>query len=81
MEGKKRNIRTNYDGFQTPTRLTLTNVQIFNTYITLRGHTTKVRSIIWMHLDSKLMTVGQEGSVYFWEAFTGSRVAQTVTLE
>mmetsp|Transcript_5890 Transcript_5890/g.6121 ORF Transcript_5890/g.6121 Transcript_5890/m.6121 type:complete len:1300 (+) Transcript_5890:152-4051(+) len=54
------------------------NVQIFNTYSgaivsTLRGHTAKVRSIIWMHLDSKLMTVGQEGTVYFWEAYTGAR--------
>jgi cilia- and flagella-associated protein 57 len=54
------------------------NVQIFNTYSgaivsTLRGHTAKVRAIVWMHLDSKLMTVGQEGTVYFWEAFTGSR--------
>jgi cilia- and flagella-associated protein 57 len=54
------------------------NVQLFNTYSgsvvsTLRGHTAKVRSIAWMHHDSKLMTVGQEGTVYVWEAFTGAR--------
>ena len=54
------------------------NVQIFNTYSgtlvsTLRGHTAKVRTIIWQNLDSKLITVGQEGTVYFWDASTGKR--------
>jgi cilia- and flagella-associated protein 57 len=54
------------------------NVQIFNAMSgavvsTLRGHTAKVRTIVWMNLDTKLMTIGQEGTVYFWEAFTGAR--------
>ena len=54
------------------------NVQIFNTYTgalvsTLRGHTAKVRSIVWQSLDSKLITLGQEGTVYFWDASTGKR--------
>lgn len=54
------------------------NVHVFNTYSgamvsTLRGHTAKVRAISWMNMDTKLMTVGQEGTVYYWDAFTGAR--------
>ena len=54
------------------------NVQIFNTMSgavvsTLRGHTAKVRTIVWLNLDAKLMTIGQEGTVYFWDAYTGTR--------
>ena len=54
------------------------NVQIFNTYTgalvsTLRGHTAKVRSIVWQNFDSKLITMGQEGTVYFWDSSTGKR--------
>lgn len=54
------------------------NVQIFNTYTgalvsTLRGHTAKVRSIVWQNFDSKLITIGQEGTVFFWDASTGRR--------
>ena len=54
------------------------NVCVFNTFSfalvsTLRGHTARVRSLNWLHLDSRLMTVGQEGNVYVWNAFTGAR--------
>lgn len=43
-----------------------TNLQLYNTYTgasvgTLRGHNNKIRSIVWMHCDSKIMTVGSEG--------------------
>jgi WD40 repeat protein len=46
-----------------------TNLQLYNTYTgapvgTLRGHNNKIRSIVWMHCDSKIMTVGSEGTSY-----------------
>jgi WD40 repeat protein len=44
-----------------------TNLQLYNTYTgaqvgTLRGHNNKIRSIVWLHCDSKIMTVGSEGA-------------------
>lgn len=55
-----------------------TNLQLYNTYTgvpvgTLRGHNNKIRSIVWMHCDSKIMTVGTEGMVYFWDLFPVNR--------
>ena len=49
-----------------------TVVQIYHTftgalYCSLRGHTNKIKSVVWGHLDSSLMTVGAEGCSYFWE--------------
>lgn len=46
------------------------NVQIFSTYtgimLTSLRHTAKVRAVTWMTLDSKILTVSQEGSVFIW---------------
>lgn len=46
------------------------NVQIFSTYtgsmVTSLRHTAKVRAISWLTMDSKILTVSQEGSVYIW---------------
>ena len=55
-----------------------TNLQLYNTYTgapvgTLRGHNNKIKSIVWMHCDSKIMTVGTEGMVYFWDLFPVNR--------
>eukprot|EP01038_Epipyxis_sp_PR26KG_P006512 gene6512-8950_t len=54
------------------------NVQIYNTFTgaavcTLRGHNNKVRSVVWMNYDSRMMTVGSEGNIYFWDLFPLSR--------
>ena len=35
----------------------------------LRGHSSKIRSITWMYLDSRICTVGSEGAVYYWDVF------------
>lgn len=35
----------------------------------LRGHNNRIKSCVWMNFDSRLMTVGVEGTVYFWELF------------
>ena len=49
-----------------------TVVQIYHTftgvlYCSLRGHTNKIKSLIWGNLDCSLMTVGAEGSTFFWD--------------
>ena len=49
-----------------------TVVQIYHTftgalYCSLRGHTNKIKSLIWGHLDSSIMSVGAEGCCFFWE--------------
>ena len=35
----------------------------------LRGHANKVCNFVWQNLDSRLMSVGMDGAVYFWDIF------------
>jgi cilia- and flagella-associated protein 57 len=49
-----------------------TVIQIYHTYTgvlhcTLRGHTNRIKSLVWGHLDSTLMSVGAEGATFFWD--------------
>jgi WD40 repeat protein len=51
-----------------------TVVQIFHTHTgslvsTLRGHTNKVKCLTWLDLDSRCITVGGEGAVFYWDIF------------
>ena len=39
----------------------------------LRGHSSKIRSITWMHLDSRIATIGSEGAVYYWDVFPSGK--------
>ena len=48
-----------------------TNLQIYNPMsgaliCTLRGHNNRIKSCVWMNYDSRMMTVGAEGVVFFW---------------
>lgn len=54
------------------------NLQIHDTHTrnavaTLRGHNNKIRSAVWLNFDSKIMTVGAEGVIYFWDLFPVNR--------
>ncbi|KAJ1436600.1 quinon protein alcohol dehydrogenase-like superfamily [Ochromonadaceae sp. CCMP2298] len=54
------------------------NLQLYNAHTgvpcgTLRGHNNKIRSVVWMPCDSKIVTIGAEGMVYFWDLFPVSR--------
>jgi len=49
-----------------------TVAQIFHTHTgalayTLRGHTNKIKAFTWLELDSHCITVGGEGSVFYWD--------------
>ena len=50
------------------------NIQIFNSFsgallFILRGHSSKVCNIIWQNLDSRLMSIGMDGAIFFWDLF------------
>jgi cilia- and flagella-associated protein 57 len=51
------------------------SIYIYDTFTatvisTLRGHANKIRSVVWMHSDTKLMSVGVDGMVFYWTPFT-----------
>jgi WD40 repeat protein len=55
-----------------------TNVQIYNVYsgqlmCTLRGHSAKVRAIIWLDLDFSIQTIAQDGSIFVWNVPSGTQ--------
>lgn len=50
------------------------NIHIFNSFngsliCVLRGHSSKVCNIIWQNLDSRLMSIGTDGAVLFWDLY------------
>ncbi|XP_066588293.1 cilia- and flagella-associated protein 57 [Prorops nasuta] len=58
-------------------------VQIYNTInfcheFVLKGHTGKVKALVWSQNDLKLLTIGSEGSVYEWDMTTGYRLIEIV---
>uniref|UniRef100_A0A2K6FMU8 Cilia and flagella associated protein 57 n=1 Tax=Propithecus coquereli TaxID=379532 RepID=A0A2K6FMU8_PROCO len=44
----------------------------------LKGHTGKIRSIVWNADDSKLISCGTDGAVYEWNLSTGKRDTECV---
>nr|KAF6381509.1 cilia and flagella associated protein 57 [Pipistrellus kuhlii] len=44
----------------------------------LKGHTGKIRSIVWNADDSKLISCGTDGAVYEWNLSTGRRETECV---
>jgi WD40 repeat protein len=54
------------------------NIQIHNSYTgasvcTLRGHSNKIKSLFWLNNDSRILSIGADGSVYFWNLFPAGR--------
>ncbi|XP_064228328.1 cilia- and flagella-associated protein 57 isoform X1 [Aotus nancymaae] len=46
--------------------------------LSLKGHTGKIRSIVWNADDSKLISGGTDGAVYEWNLSTGKRETECV---
>nr|XP_004672541.1 cilia- and flagella-associated protein 57 [Jaculus jaculus] len=44
----------------------------------LKGHTGKIRSVVWNTDDSKLISAGTDGAVYEWNLSTGKRETECV---
>jgi cilia- and flagella-associated protein 57 len=50
------------------------NIQVYHSssgtlVCTLRGHSNKISTFVWQNLDSRLMSVGTDGAVLFWDVF------------
>ncbi|XP_008762314.1 cilia- and flagella-associated protein 57 isoform X1 [Rattus norvegicus] len=54
---------------------TTTNLENINN---LKGHTGKIRSLVWNTDDSKLISAGTDGAVYEWNLSTGKRETECV---
>ncbi|XP_037599098.1 cilia- and flagella-associated protein 57 isoform X4 [Cebus imitator] len=46
--------------------------------LSLKGHTGKIRSVVWNADDSKLISGGTDGAVYEWNLSTGKRETECV---
>ncbi|XP_076282978.1 testes of unusual size [Lasioglossum baleicum] len=58
-------------------------VQIYTTvdfasYFILKGHTNRVKALLWSQTDTKLLTLGSEGVIYQWDMSTGTRFAEII---
>ncbi|XP_033323342.1 testes of unusual size [Megalopta genalis] len=58
-------------------------VQIYTTvdfasYFILKGHTSRVKALLWSQTDTKLLTLGSEGAIYHWDMNTGTRFAELI---
>lgn len=54
------------------------NIQVYNALLgslicCLRGHLGAVRSFVWQNLDSRLMSVGADGTMLVWDIFPQKR--------
>lgn len=55
-----------------------TNLQIYATHTgtpvaTLRGHNNRIKSVVWMNFDSRVVTMGAEGVVHVWDLFPAAK--------
>ncbi|XP_017883097.1 cilia- and flagella-associated protein 57 [Ceratina calcarata] len=58
-------------------------VQIYSTIgftscFILKGHTNRVKALLWSQTDTKLLTMGAEGAVYQWDINTGKRTSEII---
>ncbi|KOC64830.1 WD repeat-containing protein 65 [Habropoda laboriosa] len=44
----------------------------------LKGHTSRVKTVLWSRTDTKLLTLGAEGAIYQWDMSTGRRCAEVI---
>ncbi|XP_053484612.1 cilia- and flagella-associated protein 57 isoform X3 [Ictalurus furcatus] len=50
----------------------------FDNILNLKGHSGKVRSVVWSTDDSRLVSCGMDGAVYEWNALSGQRESESV---
>ncbi|XP_046708698.1 cilia- and flagella-associated protein 57 isoform X1 [Silurus meridionalis] len=56
----------------------LYSTMTFDNILNLKGHTGKVRSVVWRSDDSSLVSCGMDGAVYEWNALNGQRESESV---
>ncbi|KYN38346.1 WD repeat-containing protein 65 [Trachymyrmex septentrionalis] len=60
------------------------NVNVIQVYTTIsfhnpfifKGHTGKVKTLLWSQTDLKILSMGTEGSIYEWDMTTGTRSSE-----
>ncbi|KYN06041.1 PREDICTED: cilia- and flagella-associated protein 57 [Cyphomyrmex costatus] len=54
-----------------------TTISFHNPFI-LKGHTGKVKALLWSQTDLKMLSMGAEGSIYEWDMTTGTRFSEFI---
>ncbi|KAL2735709.1 cilia- and flagella-associated protein 57 [Vespula squamosa] len=54
-----------------------TTIGFYNRFL-LKGHTAKVKGLIWSQMDNKLISIGEEGAIYEWDINSGQRTAEII---
>ncbi|XP_047677974.1 cilia- and flagella-associated protein 57 isoform X2 [Tachysurus fulvidraco] len=50
----------------------------FDNILNLKGHSGKVRSVVWSSDDSRVVSCGMDGAVYEWNVLSGQRESESV---
>lgn len=53
----------------------------FRSRFLLKGHTGIITGFSWSKMDAKLITIGNDGAVYEWEMFNGTRITEVIIKE
>lgn len=54
-----------------------TTIGFYNPFI-LKGHTGKVKALLWSQTDLKMLSMGAEGAIYEWDMTTGTRSGEFI---
>ncbi|XP_011870371.1 PREDICTED: cilia- and flagella-associated protein 57 [Vollenhovia emeryi] len=54
-----------------------TTIGFYNPFI-LKGHTGKVKALLWSQTDLKMLSMGAEGAIYEWDMNTGVRSGEFI---
>lgn len=54
-----------------------TTIGFYNLYV-LKGHTGKVKTLLWSHTDLKIISMDAEGAIYEWDMSTGTRSGEII---
>ncbi|XP_032681142.1 cilia- and flagella-associated protein 57-like [Odontomachus brunneus] len=50
----------------------------FHNLFVLKGHTGKVKALLWSQTDMKMLSMGTEGAIYEWDMATGTRSGEVI---
>lgn len=58
--------------------ISIVSVFSFHTIRTIKGHSGRILSLAWSHDDNCLVSSGNEGAIYEWDATTGKRINECI---
>lgn len=50
----------------------------FHSPFTLKGHTGKVKALLWSQTDLRILSMGMEGAIYEWDMTSGARSGEII---